>query len=942
MALPLRTTLFTPCVFRLGTRPRSKPAQILIQLSICFSIACAAHAQAPEQQYVYGSEPVSSTSSVIPGLAKNGQTGALSILPGSPFNERLEGSLMAIDGHGKFLFVLNPKSNDISMFQIDQASGALSEVSGSPFQVPPTVNPNMAPSQPLSIATEQSGKFLFVGYLSGDFLGQSSVVSLAINTSGSSPGLLTQQSIPTASLGAPAQLLTDPKGLHLYVGLTHGQNTVSVGGAEVYSIDPATGKLGYQGMADMLNADGLSYAIDPGDRFFYAGGHGNTGPVESCVISPVNGTAGTCQQVFFLGLGDFPSAMLAESSGHFLYIAQVGGAEVYSIDQATGALTPALGPLNGIFLNQGTSVADPMGPYIYSVAPGSTAGIHAYQVDQRTGNLSEISGSPFSIGVAPLGCCVGIALLGNSAQAVSGPAVSIFPSAAAPFGATVGSTSPTQVFSIVNVGSQSLAINSISIGGANASSFSQSNTCPATLAPQNNCSVSITFAPSSAGPFTANLLVADNAPGSPQTLALNGTGSAAVPAVTFSPATPSFPATNQGSSSAPQTLTAISSGNAPLQVSSVSLTGPNPTEFSVTNNCTSPVAPSANCTISLVFSPTTPGQRTASLAISDNVPGSPQTIALSGTGIATVPAVTFSPATLSFPATTQGTSGAAQTLKLTNSGIAPLHISSVALGGSNSSEFSVTNTCTALLAPAANCTISLVFSPLGTGSRTASLTISDDAPGSPQTLSFSATANPAISPGTAPNGSTSATVSAGQSAQYQLQLTPGPGFSGTVSLSCSGAPLGAVCQVPATLSLANGAPTPLNVTVTTSGSGILPPSHPVRLLPNSRVPLLPLLPLVAFALLLLISFFAFRPFESPSGRNRLASCGVLSAALFCAFVSAAGCGGGSSSAAIPPLSAPPPVVTPSGTSTITITLAATSSSGQPLQLQPMQLTLTVK
>jgi 6-phosphogluconolactonase (cycloisomerase 2 family) len=936
MANQSETFPLAPSLLRLGFLPRWGAAQFLILLSTFLSLASAASAQSPQQQYVYGSAPLSSTSSVISGFGKNGQTGALSLVQGSPFDVPLEGGLMAIDGQGKFLFVLNPKSNDISMFQIDEASGALSKVSGSPFAVPPTLNPTMAPSQALSIATEPSGKFLFVGYFAGDFQGFSAVVSLAIDSSGASPVLLTQQSIPTNSGGAPVQLLTDPKGLRLYVGLSHGQNNLQVGGAEVYSIDSSTGNLGYIGMADMLPADGQSYAIDPGDRFFYAGGRGNTGLVESCVISPVDGTARTCQQFFTLGLGNFPTSMIAESSGHFLYIAQMGGAEVYSIDQSTGALTSVLGPLSGISFAPGSAVADPMGPYIYSVDGGSGS-IHAYQVDQQTGNLTEIPGSPFSAGVTPVGCCGGIAISGIPAQAVSGPAVSIFPSAAPTFVATVGGSSGTEVFSIVNSGNQLLAINSISITGTNASSFSQTSTCLATLASNANCSVSINFTPPGVGAFTASLQVADNAPGTPQTLILNGTGVAAAPAITFSPAVPSFPATTQGTSSVAQTLTVISSGNAPLLVSSVSLGGPNPSDFSFTNNCTAPVAPAANCTISLVFSPIAPGQRTANLLISDDASGSPQTLVLAGTGIAVIPAVTLSPAVPSFPATTQGTTSAAQTLTVTSSGNATLHVSSVSLGGSNASEFSFTNNCTAPVSPAANCTISLVFNPLGAGQRTASLMISDDAPGSPQSVSFSAMANPAIFTGAASSGSTTASVSAGQTAQFQLQLTPGPGFTGTVSLTCAGAPLGAACQVPATVPLANGSPTPFTVTVTTSGSAVLPPSAPVRFPP---IPGGPLLPLGAFALLLLLSVIGFREFETATGRRRMAFCGILSAAILCAFVGVAGCGGGS--AALAPLVAPPSIVTPSGTSTIVVTPAALSSTGKPLQLQPIQLTLTVK
>jgi len=819
-----RGMTFTRFLFK--PRPQQRSSILIWQVlsGILLTIGSSASAQTLSQQYVYGSPPTSTPPTVISGFIKSSQTGALTALPGSPFNERLDSGLVAIDGQGKFLFVLNQTSNDISMFQIDSSSGALSEVPGSPFAVPPTINPNLAPSQPTSIAAESSGKFLFVGYFYGDVQGESSVASLSIDTSGPSPVLLTVQSTEIATLAAPLQLLTDPKGLHLYVCLTHGQNQVSDGGAQVYSIDSSTGELSYQGTADLLNADGLSYAIDPQGRFLYAGGHGNVGPVESCLISPVDGTANTCQPIFNLGEGDYPSSMIAESSGHFLYIAQSGGVEVYSVDQTTGALSPVLGPLSGISLHQAAAVADPMGPYIYASGGGN---IHAYQVDQQTGNLTEIPGSPFTTGVANPTCCGGLAISGSPVQAISGPAVTIFPAGPMNFGTvTVGNTSATQIVSIVNVGSQLLAINSISIAGTNASSFSETNTCQPTLSPNANCSVSISFTPQSVGASTANLQVADNAPGSPQTLVLNGSGIAAAPAVTFSPSAPSFPTTTEGTSSPAQTLTVINSGTAPLHVTSVSLSGPNPSDFSFTNNCTAAVAPSANCTVSLVFSPIAPGQLTATLLVSD------------------------------------------------------------------------------------------------------------DAPGSPQSLSLSATANPAFTAGAAPGGSTSATVSAGQTAQFQLQLTPGQGFSGTISLVCGGAPIGAACQVPPSISLSSGSAAPFTVLVTTSGPAALPPSAPPRLPPALR---LPQLTFPALAVLLFILFVRGRTAEFTSGRTRFALSGVL-AALICAIAlsNVAGCGGGTASVA-----PPPPVITPSGNSVITVTPSATSSTGQPLQLQPIQLSLTV-
>lgn len=803
--------------------------RFFLQASLFFISISLVSAQSSTQQYVYVSlpgSPPAAPSSLVSGLSKTGQTGALTAVPGSPFNDRLEGGLVAIDGQGKFLFILNPTSDDISMFQINQASGAVSEVPGSPFAVP-SIGGNAAPSHPISITAESSGKFLFVGYFNGSLPGDSAIASLGINTSVASPVLAPIQSLDT--LGAPIQLLTDPKGLHLYLGLSQGPSGAVNGGALVFSIDPSTGMLLNQGTADTLLNNGTSYAIDPRARFFFASGHDF---LQSCLISPVDGTANNCSPLLLLDPTNTQMAMVTENSGHFLYLYQSGAATgivVYSVNQTTGALTQMLGPLSAIQFANGSAVADPAGPYIYSAQFATPTVIHAYQVDQQTGNLTEISGSPFSSGGAA-NCCGGLAISGTPVQAVSGPSVSIFP-ITANFSGVVGATSPTEIFSIVNIGNQLLAINSISITGTNASSFSQTNTCQATLAPNANCSVSITFTPTAAGPFTANLQVADNAPGTPQTLVLNGTGVSPAPAATFSPAVPSFPATTQGTSSPSQTLTVINSGNATLIVSLVSLNGPNPSDFSFTNNCSAPAAVNSSCTIALVFNPIAPGQRTATLLVSDN------------------------------------------------------------------------------------------------------------AQGSPQMISLSATANPAFSVAAASGSSTTASVSAGQPAQYQLQLTPGAGFSGTVGLTCRGAPLGAVCQVPSNVSLANGTPAMFTVTVTTSGPAQWPPAAPLRIPPFSHVPLPAPISLVLL-LLFLLWFFSKNPraFQIAIRKDRLALCGILSAAILCITFALAGCGGGSSAVT----TQPPPVITPSGTSTITISLSASSSSGQPLQLQPIQLTLTVK
>jgi len=114
---------------------------------------------------------------------------------------------------------------------------------------------------------------------------------------------------------------------------------------------------------------------------------------------------------------------------------------------------------------------------------------------------------------------------------------------------------------------------------------------------------------------------------------------------------------------------------------------------------------------------------------------------------------------------------------------------------------------------------------------------------------------------------------------------------------------------------------------------------PWRFPPPARIRVLLLL---AFAMLLVTIARNHRISDDSRGAGRLALGGALIAILLCSVIYATGCGSGSAVTTSPPIITPPSVVTPSGTSTITITPAAMSSSGQPLQLPPIQLALTVK
>ncbi len=378
-----------------------------------------------------------------------------------------------------------------------------------------------------------------------------------------------------------------------------------------------------------------------------------------------------------------------------------------------------------------------------------------------------------------------------------------------------------------------MTISSIGVTGANAGDFAQTNTCPvspSTLAAGANCTISVTFTPTAAGARAANLSVADDAPGSPQTVALSGTGVAAAPAVSLSPTSLAFGQQPVGTSSASQNVTLTNTGTAALTISSIGLTGTNSGDYAQTNTC--PISPAtlgvgANCTISVNFSPTAAGSRTASVSISDNAPGAPHTVGLTGTG--TRPAVTLTPTSLGFGTQLVGTSSAAQSSTLQNTGNAPLVISSIGLTGANAGDFAQLSDCPlspSTLAVGASCTISVTFSPTAAGSRTASVTISDNAPGAPHAVALSGTgvaAAPAVSFSPTSLGFGNQLVGTTSSAQDVTLTNSGTAALTISSIGVTGANAGDYAQTntcplsPSTLAV--GASCTISATFAPSASG---------------------------------------------------------------------------------------------------------------------------
>jgi hypothetical protein len=221
---------------------------------------------------------------------------------------------------------------------------------------------------------------------------------------------------------------------------------------------------------------------------------------------------------------------------------------------------------------------------------------------------------------------------------------------------------------------------------------------------------------------------------------------ASVPVVSLSPRSLNFGNQQVNTTSAVQTVTLTNTGNANLTIHSIGLSGTNSGDFRQQNTCpssSSTLAAGDHCFIDVTFKPTAEGSRSASLTITDNTSSGLQSVALSGSGTtASVPVVSLSPRSLNFGNQQVNTTSAVQTVTLTNTSNANLTIHSIGLSGTNSGDFHQSNTCpssSSTLAAGDSCTINVTFIPTAEGSRSASLTITDNTSSGLQSAALSGT-----------------------------------------------------------------------------------------------------------------------------------------------------------------------------------------------------------
>jgi hypothetical protein len=460
-------------------------------------------------------------------------------------------------------------------------------------------------------------------------------------------------------------------------------------------------------------------------------------------------------------------------------------------------------------------------------------------------------------------------------QAVLSPNPLAFPST------TVGVSAATMPMTLSNPGNAALTITGISVTGTNASSFSQTNNCGASLAAGANCTITVTFTPASAASLTAAISVVDTATGSPQTATLTGTGTA--PQAVLSPNPLAFPNTTEGVSAATMPMTLSNPGNAALSITGISVTGANASSFSQTNNCGASLAAAATCTITVTFTPASAASLTAAISVADNAAGSPQSAVVTGTGtVPLIPQAVLSPTSLAFPSTTINTSATPLPVTLSNPGNTALTITGITVTGANASSFGQTNNCGASLAAGATCTITVTFTPTSAASFAAAISVADNAAGSPQSVAVTGTGSAGTFVVAASTPSES--VLPGGVAQFNIQVNPqGGSYSNLVTLSATGLPTGAtVAFLPPSVTPGSaGAPSLMSVQ-TASGLARLAIPGQQRRTPVALLALLAGIPLLGFAA-------KRRRFRRSIGRWM---CLAFAALAILPLLAISGCGGG--------------------------------------------------
>jgi len=282
----------------------------------------------------------------VSAFAIDSATGTLVTISGSPFAGGSGPRGIALHPSGKFLYTANRSSNDVSGYAIDTDSGALTPVPGSPFAIPPEGDSQPGPQQ---LTVDPTGRFLYVSdHLTGDISGFTINASTgALTMISGSP--FTDQPDNLGPGIQPYALVVAPSGAFLYVS-NHSRSTLSV-----FGVDAVTGALkAISGSPFSIpppsecSAQPFGLALGPGGQFLYVADNGCGAITVFSLNSMTGAPTETQNSPFFIRAGDCNALPLDDTvdfTGRFLYVANQGCGSIsgYSLNPTTGDPTELAG-----------------------------------------------------------------------------------------------------------------------------------------------------------------------------------------------------------------------------------------------------------------------------------------------------------------------------------------------------------------------------------------------------------------------------------------------------------------------------------------------------------------------------------------------------------------------------------------------------------------------
>ena len=322
----------------------------------------------------------------------NDSSGRLTQVTGSPFAHVTTNptflSQPVADRNGRFLYVSNYNEGTVYAYSLNQSSGTVSSISGSPYS---------GFNTPLPVAIDGRSRFVFVSE------NNASVKAHRIG----SDGTLTSYQTVTGGV-QPGYPIVDAFDRFVFVGNYNGSNL-----AYPYKIDQSTGAL-TAGATAGYNSTTSLMTIEPTGRVLFSVNQAAGAILYSFLIDQTTGglttvdqdsVSGGVQGISLPGAAANPGRSVVSTNGRFLYVPNTSNNQrsisAYSIDTSTGILTQIAGSPFGTS-GDGVQVPaiHPSGNFMY-VANNVSSTIDVFAMNSQTGALSVIAGSPFAAGTGP-------------------------------------------------------------------------------------------------------------------------------------------------------------------------------------------------------------------------------------------------------------------------------------------------------------------------------------------------------------------------------------------------------------------------------------------------------------------------------------------------------------------------------------------------------------